>query len=140
MHRDRPPDTQEPLPPSISLDSRFPQHVHEWLTAAIQDRHLQVVDLHKRIVDPHAVEHAEQMLRGRDQYALAHQTGGIADARHVTPTRGHREIVEIGTKENDAGARRGRNNSDIYTNAAMKSHTTGFDGALHSGFKLHTWN
>ena len=81
---------------------------HEGQPAAIQDGNFQVVDLHVGVVDAHGIERAQQVLGGGDQDALPHQAGGIADARHVAPTGGDREVVQVGAQENDAGARQGR--------------------------------
>jgi hypothetical protein len=41
---------------------------------------------HVRIVDAHAVKHAQQVLGGRDQHALPHQAGRVAHPRHMPPT------------------------------------------------------
>jgi len=61
---------------------------HEGQTAAIQDGNFQVVDFHEDVVDSHGVENTEEVLGGGDEDALAHQAGGVADARHVPPTAG----------------------------------------------------
>ena len=56
--------------PPVLLDARRANQLHERFAAAVQNGHLQVVDLDVRVVDAHAVEHTQQMLGGRDQHAL----------------------------------------------------------------------
>ena len=109
---------------------------HERQAAAIQDGNFQVVDFHVDVVDAHGVENAEQMLGGGDQDALAHQAGGVTDARHVPPTGGNLEILEIRAHEDNPRGDGSRENSDLDGRAAMKPHTTGFDRALHCSFKM----
>lgn len=49
------------------------------------------------------------MLGGRDEHALAHQTGGIADLGDVAAYGGDFEVFQIGaTKDNPGAARRGQ--------------------------------
>ena len=111
---------------------------HERQPAAIQDRHFQVVDLDEGVVDSHGVEHAQQVLGGGDQHALAHQAGGVADARHVPPTGGDREVVQIGAHEDDAGGGGSGKDPDVYGNAAVKPDAAGFDRALHGSLKTQS--
>ena len=110
------------------LDSRRANQIDKRLSAAIENRHFQVVDFDERVVDAHAVEHAEQVLGGRDQHALAHQAGGVADFLHVAPTGGNREAVEVGADENDAGRGRGGEDADPDRNAGMEPDARGLDG------------
>src|SRR5262249_37684407 len=98
----------------------------------VQDRHLEVIDLHEGIIDSHAIEHAQKVLRGRDKHALAHQAGGVAHARHVLPTCRNREITEIGSQKNDASGGRGRKDADGDRDAAVESDARGFNGTLNS--------
>ena len=111
---------------------------HEGQAAAVQDGHFEVVDLHVDVVDAHGVEDAQQVLGGGDQDALAHQAGGVADARHVPPTGGNREgvqAIEIGPQEDDAGGNRRGKNANVHGDAGVKADSGGFDRALHRGFK-----
>ena len=77
------------------------EKLDEGQAAAIEDGHLQVIDLDIGVVDAHAVQHAEQVLSGRDQHALAHEAGGVTDAGHVLPEGLDRESVKIRPHEDD---------------------------------------
>src|SRR5258708_7474942 len=110
--RNRTADAQITPPLTVQLDARPADQIDKRLAAAVENRHLQVVDFDESVVDAHAVEHAEQMLGGRDQHALAHQAGGVADLLHVAPTSGDGETLQVGTDEDDAGGRRSGKNSD----------------------------
>src|ERR1035438_4937456 len=103
--------------------------------AAVQNGHFQVVDFHVGVVDAHGVEHAQQVLRGRDQDALAHQAGGIADARYMPPTGGDREAVEIGADENHAGGDRRRQNTNVHGHPGVQAYSRGLYRALDRGLK-----
>ena len=55
------------------------------------------------------------MFRGGNQNALPHEAGSVADALHVFPTGGYREVVEIGTAEYNSGPGRGRAPCESFT-------------------------
>ena len=78
------------------------------------------------------------MLGGGDQDALAHQAGGVADARHMAPTGGNREgveAIEIGAQEDDPGGNRRGKNANVHGDAGVKADSRGLYRALHGGFK-----
>jgi hypothetical protein len=75
------------------------------------------------------------MFGGGDQDALAHQAGGVADARHVAPEGGDGKIVEVGPEKNDAGGGRRRKNADRDGNAAVKPDSLGLYWPLDGGLK-----
>ena len=72
-----------------------------------------------RVVDAHAVQHAQQVLGGGDQHALAHQAGRVTHTGDVFPAGGNAEILEIGALENNAGRRRGGQNPHIDTGTPL---------------------
>src|SRR5262249_25238341 len=96
LHRNRTANTEVAPAPAKLLNARLLDQLHKRLPAAVQDRHLQVVDLDEGVVDTHAVEHAEQVFGGGDENALPHQTGGVADLLHVAPARRDVETVKVG--------------------------------------------
>ncbi len=108
-------------------DSGGADEIDEGLAAAVEDRHFEVIDLNEGVVDAHAVEGAEQVLGGGDQYALAHQAGGIADFLHVAPTCGDGETFEIGADKYDASGGRGREDANADRNAGMEADSGSVD-------------
>jgi hypothetical protein len=66
---------------------------------------------------------------------LTHQAGCVTDPRHVAPTGGNLETVQIGPNENNSGGNRGGKNSNLYGDAAMEADAGGFNRAMHRGFK-----
>lgn len=76
------------------------------LRAAVEDGQLQVVELDDDVVDAHADESGEQVFRGGDEHALAHEAGGVADFGDVAADGGDLEVVKIDAAEDDAGAGR----------------------------------
>jgi hypothetical protein len=87
----------------IRADAGVPDHLHKRLAAAIQNGHLQIVDLHKDVVDPHRVQGAEQMLGCGNQYALPHQTGRITDLGYLLVAGWNREMLQVCSEEHDPG-------------------------------------
>ena len=107
------------------------------MRATVEDRHFQIVDLDARIINAARVEGAQQVLGGRQQDAFAHQAGRVADSGDMPPISGNLERVKIRPHENDATARRRRENSQRDVLSAVETDTSRlnlFDGA---GFKLH---
>ena len=96
--------------------------------AAIQNGNLEVIELDDRIIDSGAHERGQQMLGGRDQHALLHQAGGVADAGHVAAGGFDFEAIEISAAEDDAGAGGGRQQAHVDRRAAMQAHTNALHG------------
>jgi hypothetical protein len=70
--------------------------------AAIEDGDFEIVNLDDDIVDAEADEGGEKVLGGLNEYALAHEGGGVADAGDVATSGGDFEVVEVGAAEDDA--------------------------------------
>jgi hypothetical protein len=70
--------------------------------AAIQNRNLKVIELHKGIVDPKAVQSGKQMLHGGNPDAALHQRCGIRNALDRTDVRAKFKIVEVDAAEYDS--------------------------------------
>ena len=117
------------------LNTSAADQLNKRLTAAVKNRDFQVIDFDEGVVDTHAVEHAQEVFGGRDQDALAHQAGGVADLLYVAPACGDREAFEVGTDENDAGRGRGGEDTDADWNARMKSYPDRFDWTLNRSFE-----
>ena len=126
-----------PLAPLPAHAGLF-EHLQERPPAAVQDGHLEVVDLDDHVVDAHAVEDAEQVLGGGDQNPLVHEAGGVAHPRHVAPLRRHGEAAEIGPAEDDARARRGRTQPDRNGRAAVQPDSAHRDWFLECLFYGHS--
>src|SRR5579885_568668 len=122
---------------AVLADARLPDQLDKGLPAAIEDGDFEIIDLDVSVVDPHGIEHAQQMLGGREQHAFAHQTRGIAHARHMTPAGGDRKIVEIRTKKYNAGGYGRRKDPDMDRNTAVQADAARLDRALNRGLKFH---
>jgi hypothetical protein len=72
--------------------------------AAVEDRDFEVIDFDDDVVDAEADECGEEVLGGLDEDALAHEGGGVGDARDIAAGGGDLEVVEVRTAEDDAGA------------------------------------
>ena len=116
-------------------DAGFLDQVHERQPAAIENGHFQVIDFDERVVNPHAVEHAQEVLCSRDQNALPHQAGRIADARYMPPARGNGEVFKIGPDEDDSSGNRGGTNTDRDGYAAVKANACCLGRSLERRFK-----
>ncbi len=61
------------------------------------------------------------MLRRGEQYAMLHQAGGIAHARHVRAVRFNLEAIEIHAAKHDPRVRRRGNKAELSVNSGMES-------------------
>ena len=140
LHRNRTADAQIAALAAVRADAGLLDQAHEGQAAAVEDGHFEVVDLHVDVVDAHGVEHAQQVLGGGDQNALAHQAGGIADPRHVAPTGGDREAIEIGTEEDHAGRNRCGQNANVHGHSGVQAYSGSLYRALYRGFKSQSFS
>jgi len=67
------------------------------------------------------------MLSRRNQHALLHETGGIADAGNIAAAGFNGKAVEIGTAENDPRACGSGQDFQIDGSAAMQTNATATD-------------
>ena len=74
------------------------------------------------------------MLGGRNQDALFHQAGGIADTGYVATAGFDGESIEISAVEDDAGAGRCRKDSEIDGSSAVEAHSGAGDGGTNCLF------
>ena len=77
------------------------------------------------------------MFGGRDENALAHEAGGVADALDVFPTGGNWEIVQVGAAEYNTGTSGGWYHAKFYGYTRMKTDSAYLDRLLNSRFELH---
>src|ERR1039457_2724760 len=138
LHRDGTAYAQIAALAAILADAGLLDEAHEGEAAAVEDGHFQVIDLHVDVVDAHGVEDAQEVLGGGDEDALTHQAGGIADARHMAPTGGDWEAVEIGTYENHAGGDRGGEDANDHGHARVQAYSGDLYRALHRGLKTQS--
>jgi len=111
------------------------EHLHEWLGRAIEDGHLDGVNIDKHIVYAAGVDRCQKMLSGGQEDALFHQAGGVADAGDVFPARLDDEIVQVRTSKHDAGIGRCRNQADMAKDSGMETDALGTDFTLNSGLE-----
>ena len=133
--RNRPTYSEVTPAAAIRPYTGFAKKIGKRPAAAIENRNLEVIDLDGRVIDAHAIDHAQQMLSGRNEHALAHQTGGVANASDVTPTRRDLKIVEVGSLKDDAGSRRSRQDAYRDRYSAVQSDAGDRDRLLNRCFK-----
>ena len=102
---------------------------------AVEDREFEVVELDDDVVDSHADEGGKKMLRGGDQYALAHEAGGVADLGDVATDGGDFEVVEVGAAKDNAGT--GRSRQEAHGNGCAGMQTDSREGERFSERLLH---
>src|SRR4030095_3931383 len=108
--------------PALLSDTCLLNHLHKRSGAAIQDRQLPVVKFDDRIVDSRSREGRKQVLGGRDQHALLHKAGGIADPGNIAPDRFHFEVIEVSASEDDSRSGGGRLDSQTHWSTAVKTY------------------
>src|SRR5690348_15878746 len=89
------------------------EHAHEWLRRSVENGQFQGVDFDENVINAARIERCEQMLSGGEQHAVHHKAGGVADAGDVAAVGFDFEIVKIGAAENDAGAGRGGEQTEV---------------------------
>ena len=94
--------------------------------AAIQDGKLKVVEFDDGVVDPATDQRGKKVFGSGNEYALFHQTGGVAHSRHV-PAHGFQlKAIEVGTAKDHARSRRRRQDTQMYWSPAVKPYATAF--------------
>ena len=122
--------------PAQLPESHAPQKINERFAAAIEYRNLKIVNLDRGVIHGETVKSAKQMLSGRNQNALAHQTGGIADPFYMFPACRYGEIVQVGAFEDDACSGLGRRDAKFGDDAGVQSRPGNFDGTVNGSFEL----
>jgi len=103
---DRPGDAQEPAGHAKVADAGFVDEIHERRRAPVHDRHLGVVQLHHRIVDPETRQGRQQVFDRLHRPLVLGQTGGVLNAGQVPDGGLDFEAAEVGATEADAGVGR----------------------------------
>jgi hypothetical protein len=67
------------------------------------------------------------MFRGRDQDALFHQAGRIADAGYIAADGFNFKSIEVGTPKDNAGVGGSRKNAERYWGAGMQTYSAALD-------------
>ena len=67
------------------------------------------------------------MFGGRNQHALLHQAGGVADAGHVSANRLNLKTIQINTPKNDAGVRGRGKDAKLNRSARVQADTMALD-------------
>src|ERR1700733_4427164 len=124
------------LPPE-SPGAGLSKHLDEGLGGPVQDRQFQGVQLHEDVVDTAAIQRRQKMFGRRDQHALLHQAGGVADAGDVADMRLDFKIVEIHATENDSRIGRSRYQSQAALNGSVQTNAFNLDRALNCKLAGH---
>ena len=109
--------------PALGMNAGRQERLDIGQRAAVENRQLQIVELHDHVVHPHADQGREKMLGGGDQHTLAHEAGGVADFSHVAAGGGDLEIVQVGAAEDDARTCRGGQEPHVDRGAGMESYS-----------------
>ena len=99
----------------------------KWLSRPIEDGHFKIVNFDENVVHPAGIDRGKKMLGRREEYALLHQAGGVADARDVPDMRFDPEAIKIGPAEHDSSSSRRRNQPQMRLNCGMKPDTCRLD-------------
>src|ERR1700728_1557833 len=100
--------------PALGFEADLAERFGIGQGTAVEDRQFEVVDFDDDVVDAGAEKRGEQVLRGGDEHALAHEAGGVADFGDVTPDGGNIEAIEVGTAKDDAAT--GRSGQKLHAN------------------------
>ena len=119
---------------ALLADAGLLNHFYEGAGAAVEDGELEVVELDYGVVDAYADEGGEQVLGGRDQDALFHQAGGVADAGDVAAAGFDGEAIEIGAMEDDARAGGSGQDSEVDGSSAVEADSGAGDGGTNCLF------
>ena len=74
------------------------------------------------------------MLGRRNQHALPHQAGGVADFGYLLIAGRNREVLQVGSKEDNAGRGRSRYDSNSHGDARMQADAGSFYWSLDRRF------
>src|SRR5438105_15399651 len=113
--------------PSLLANPSLANEFHKGPRAAVEDREFQIVEFDDRIVNPHSNQRGEQVFGGRNQHALLHQTGGVADAGHIPAYRLNLKTFEINTPKNNAGVRGCGKDAKLNRSARSQTDTVTLD-------------
>ena len=78
------------------------------------------------------------MLGGRDEHALAHQAGGVADPGNVFAVGGNAKPIEVGAAEQNTNRRASRANPHGGGQTAVQPHAAEFDRSEGRGLELQS--
>ena len=113
--------------PLLPPQSHALHHLHKRQRAAIENRQLEIVQLHDGVVHAHADKGRKHVLGGGDQHAFFHQAGGVTHLGDIAPGGLHLEVIEIGAAEDNARTRRGGHDAHVHRDPAVKTDA----GTLH---------
>jgi len=112
-----------PLPP-LPLHPAIQNRFHIRPRASIQNRHLKVIDFDNHVIDAQPDQRRKQMLRGRNQNALPHQTRGIRNFRHIPPGSRNLKVVQIRPPKHNPRPRRCRHQPQRHLRSGVQPHPT----------------
>src|SRR5271170_319574 len=113
------------------------QHFDKWPGRTVEDGKFEGVQLHVDVVYAAAVQRRQEVLGGRDQHALFHQAGGVADAGDVGDIRFDFEVVEVHATKNYAGVRRRRDQAQTALDRRVEADAFDLNGMLDGKLAGH---
>ena len=99
-----------------AADARLIEQLHERFGGTIENGDLDVIDVDVDVVNATRVRCGQKVFGGREQDALLHKAGGIADAGYVVAVGLDGKIVQVHAAEDDAGIRRRGEEAQVSVN------------------------
>src|SRR5579862_5252741 len=109
--------------PPLGANAHAQEGFNIWLGAAVEDGQFQVVDLDNYVIDPHSNEGREEVFGRRNEHALAHEAGGVAELGDIAPGGRDLEVIKIGAAKDNARTRRGGQKPHVHGGAGVKPHS-----------------
>jgi hypothetical protein len=92
---------------------------NEGLRGTVQNRQFKRIDFDIDVIHSAGIKRGENVLGGREQYALFHQAGGVADSGYVADVRFDLEVVKIYAPKNNPGIGWSRNEPQTAAHSRM---------------------
>jgi hypothetical protein len=104
---------------------------NEGLRGTVQNWQFKRIDFDVDVIYSAGIKRGEDVFGRREQHALFHQTGGVADAGDVANVRFDLEVVEVHAPENNPGIGWSRNKPQTAAHSRMQTDAFGFNRTLN---------
>jgi hypothetical protein len=110
--------------------------LNEGKRAAVENGKLEVVELDDDVIDAHAEQGREQVLRRGNEDTLAHEAGGVTHLGDVAADGGDFEAVEVSAAKDYAAAGRGGEKPHVHGRAGVEADAGELDGRGDGVFQM----